>query len=312
MSAALVRGAPVSTTAAGLSVIINEHSGGASRPDTGVQIQNLFTAQGVRVRLERVRHGGDLAARARQAAGRGDTLIAAGGDGTVGAVAAVAVETGLTFGVLPTGTLNHFAKDLGVPTDLAGAVGTIVAGRVQAIDVGEVNGRIFVNNSSLGIYPRMVWERDAEQRRGRRKATAFGIAMLRTWRNYQTFAGRLLIDGTPHVVRTPFIFIGNNEYVAEGFKLGARTSIDQGRLSVFVAPECGRFEILALPLRALLRRLDPEAHLARFTASELDVELARSRVSVALDGEVTILRTPLRYRIRRGALRTLVPSITAG
>lgn len=298
----------MTSAAAGVSVIINEHSGGASRPDTGVQIQELFAAQGVRVRLERVRHGGDLAARARQAAGRGDTLVASGGDGTVGTIAAVAVETGALFGVLPTGTLNHFAKDLRIPLDLPQAVHTIVAGRERQVDVGEVNGRIFVNNSSLGIYPRMVWERDAEQRRGHKKATAFAIAMVRTWRAYRTIVGRLLIDGAPHVVRTPFIFIGNNEYVAEGFNLGARTSVDQGRLSVFVAPECGRFEILALPLRALVGRLDPEAHLARFGGATVDVELARPRVSVALDGEVAVLRSPIRYRIRPGALRLLVPS----
>jgi diacylglycerol kinase family enzyme len=272
-----------------------------------VQIQDLFTQEGVRVRLERVRHGGDLAARARQAAGRGDTLVASGGDGTVGTVAAVAVETGVPFGVLPTGTLNHFAKDLRIPMDLGEAVRTIVGGRVRPVDVGEVNGRIFVNNSSLGIYPRMVWERDTEQRRGHRKATAFAIAMLRTWRAYRAIAGRMLVDGAPHVVRTPFIFIGNNEYVAEGFQLGARTSLETGRLSVFVAPECGRFELLALPLRALARRLDPEAHLARFSGVTVDVELARPRVSVALDGEVTILRSPLRYRSRPGALRMLVP-----
>ncbi|MEN3339651.1 MAG: hypothetical protein V7647_3327 [Acidobacteriota bacterium] len=294
-----------------VSVLINENSGGVSRQDTSVQIEDLFAREGVRVRLERVRHGGDLAARARQAARRGDTLVAAGGDGTVGAVAAVAVETGLLFGVLPTGTLNHFAKDLRIPLDLAGAVRTIVAGRVRPVDVAEVNGRIFVNNSSLGIYPRMVWERDTEQRRGRRKATAFGIAMLRTWRSYRTIAGRMLVDGAPHVVCTPFIFIGNNEYVAEGFQLGARMSLDAGRLSVFVAPECGRFEILGLPLRALVRRLDPEAHLARFSGVTVDVELARPRVSVALDGEVTILRSPLRYRSRPGALRMLVPPDTA-
>ena len=130
-----------------VSVIINEQSGVAPGQDTSVQIQHLFTAEGAQVRLERVRHGGDVAARARQAAGRGDTLVAAGGDGTVGTVAAVAVETQALFGVIPTGTLNHFARDLGIPTDLAQAVHTIVAGRVQQVDVGEVNGRIFVNNS---------------------------------------------------------------------------------------------------------------------------------------------------------------------
>ncbi len=292
----------------GVSVIINEQSGGAARQDTSVQIQDLFTAAGVQVRLERVRHGGDVAARARQAATRGDTLVAAGGDGTVGTVAGVAVERQALLGVIPTGTLNHFARDVGIPRDLAQAVHTILAGREQRVDVGEVNGRIFVNNSSIGIYPRMVWEREKELRNGRRKKTAFAIAMLRTWRTYRTLKCRMLIDATPHDVRTPFIFIGNNEYVAEGFSLGSRTRVDADRLSVFVAPDVGRFEILALPFKAMAGRLEMDAHFANFTAAEVTVELRRPRVSVATDGEVTIMRTPLQFSIRGCALRVLVPA----
>jgi YegS/Rv2252/BmrU family lipid kinase len=293
----------------GVSVIINEQSGAAPRQDTSVQIQDLFTAAGVHVRLERVRHGGDVAARARQAASRGDTLVAAGGDGTVGTVAGVAVERQALFGVLPTGTLNHFARDLGIPRDLAQAVHTIQTGRVQLVDVGEVNGRIFINNTSIGIYPRMVWEREKELRHGRRKKTAFAIAMLRTWRTYRTIVCRVVVDGTPHDVRTPFIFVGNNEYVAEGFSLGSRKTLDTGRLSVFVAPDLGQFEILALPLKALVGRLEADAHFANFTAAEVSVEFSRPRISVATDGEVTIMRPPLHFAVRRSALRVLVPAV---
>jgi YegS/Rv2252/BmrU family lipid kinase len=299
----------LATTTPGISVIINEQSGAAPRQDTSVQIQDLFTAAGVQVRLERVRHGGDVAARARQAATRGDTLVAAGGDGTIGAVAGVAVERQIPFGVIPTGTLNHFARDVGIPKDLAQAVHTILAGRVQHVDVGEVNGRIFVNNSSIGIYPRMVWEREKELRNGRRKKTAFAIAMLRTWRSYRTLVCRLTIDATPHDVRTPFIFVGNNDYVAEGFSLGSRKALDSGRLSVFVAPDVGRFEILALPFKGMAGRLEADAHFANFTAAKVAVDLHRPRVSVATDGEVTIMRTPLQFGIRSRALRVLVPAV---
>lgn len=277
------------------------------RQDAGEEIQSLFAAAGAPVRLERVRHGGDLAARARQAAGRGDVLVAAGGDGTVGTVAAVAVESNVTFGVLPLGTLNHFAKDAGIPLNLSQAVQVIVGGHVRDVDVGDLNGRIFVNNSSLGIYPRMVWERIAEQRHGRRKWTAFAIAMARTWRRYRMLVARMALDGQVHVVRTPFIFVGNNEYVAEGFELGARAALDQGRLSIFVAPEVGRFEILTLPLRALAKRLSADARFEHFQAEDVTIELSRHHASVALDGEVTVMRPPLHFRVRRRALHLLVP-----
>jgi diacylglycerol kinase family enzyme len=277
------------------------------RQDAGEEIQSLFAAAGAPVRLERVRHGGDLAARARQAAGRGDVLVAAGGDGTVGTVAAVAVESNVTFGVLPLGTMNHFAKDAGIPLNLSQAVQAIVGGHVRDVDVGDLNGRVFVNNSSLGIYPRMVWERIAEQRHGRRKWTAFAIAMARTWRRYRMLVARMSLDGQVHVVRTPFIFVGNNEYVAEGFELGARAALDQGRLSIFVAPEVGRFEILTLPLRALAKRLSADARFEHFLAEDVTIELSRHHASVALDGEVTVMRPPLHFRVRRGALHLLVP-----
>lgn len=294
--------------AAGISVIINERSGQAARADAGGEIQAIFAKAGAQVRIERVHDPGDLPARARQAAGRGDLLVAAGGDGTVNAVAGVAVESRSTMGLLPMGTRNHLAKDLGLPLDLEGAVATIVAGRMRDVDVGELNGRIFVNNSSIGIYPRMLWERHAEQRRGRGKWTAFTIAMIRTWRAYRTLVVRLAIDGVEHAIRTPFVFVGNNEYKVEGFELGGRSALTAGRLSVFVAPECGRFEILTLPIRALANRLTAAAPFEGFLAESLSIDLSSHRVSVALDGEVAIMRSPLRYRVRPGALRVVVPA----
>jgi diacylglycerol kinase family enzyme len=204
------------------------------------------------------------------------------------------------------GTLNHFAKDVGLPPDLEGAVSAVVAGHVSRLDVGDVNGRIFVNNSSVGLYPRMVLERKAEQRRGHEKWTAFTIAMLRTWRNYRMVAARLVVDGKETVVRTPFIFVGNNQYQAKGFQLGGRSRLDEGRLSIFVAPDAGRFEILTLPLRALTNRLSSAAPFSAFQADTATVDVLGRRVSVALDGEVAIMQPPLVYRVRRRALRAIV------
>jgi diacylglycerol kinase family enzyme len=204
------------------------------------------------------------------------------------------------------GTLNHFAKDVGLPLDLEGAVAVIVAGHVRQLDVADVNGRIFVNNSSVGLYPLMVLERKAEQRRGRRKWTAFAIAMLRTWRNYRMVVARLGVDGKEVVVRTPFIFVGNNQYKAEGFQLGGRSRLDGGRLSIFAAPDAGRFEILALPMRALTNNLGSAAPFLAFQTDTVAVDVFRRRVSVALDGEVAVLQAPLEYRVRPRALRAIV------
>jgi diacylglycerol kinase family enzyme len=259
------------------------------------------------VTLERVREPADLSARARQAASRRDLLVAAGGDGTISAIAGAAVEAQAQMAVLPLGTRNHFARDLDLPLDLERAIAAIAARQTREVDVGEVNGRIFVNNSSVGLYPRMVWERDAEERRGRNKWTAFTIAMLRTWRSYRTITAHLMVGGQTAVVRTPFIFIGNNRYIAEGFQLGGRSRLDQGHLSIYVAPECGQFEILSLPLRALARRLGADAPFASFQAETVTVDVEARRVSVALDGEVAMMNSPLIYRLRPRALKVIAP-----
>jgi diacylglycerol kinase family enzyme len=293
---------------ASCSVIINERAGTATKPDAGPEIQSVFEKHGARARLERVRDPGDLAARARQAASRGDVLVAAGGDGTVSAVAGVAVAAGATLGVLPMGTLNHFAKDVGLPLDLEGAVKVIVAGHVRTLDAGDVNERIFVNNSSVGLYPQMVWHREAEQRRGRRKWTAFGIAVVNTWRDYRMIAASLNVNDSMTVVRTPFIFIGNNVYTAEGFRLGGRSRLDEGKLSIFAAPECGRFEILGLPLRAISGRLRTNGTpFVGFQTEKVTVDVMHRRVSVAVDGEVVTMTPPLVYRVRPRSLNVLVP-----
>ncbi len=283
----------MASSATRIAVLINEHSGLNPRPDSGEKIQALFAAAGAAVRLERVRHGGDLAARA---AGRRplDVLVAAGGDGTVGSVAGIAVETNATFGVLPLGTLNHFARDAGITLELPEAVQTIVHGRVRDVDVGDLNGRIFVNNSSLGIYPRMVWERNVEQHHGRGKWTAFVIAMARTWRRYRMLVARMSIDQRVHVVRTPFIFVGNNGSPLAGSSL-ARAGRSTAAVCGSSSRRVRRFEILTLPLRAKANRLTAGARFQRFLAEEVTIELSRRHVSAAFDGEVAIVRTPLHF-----------------
>lgn len=291
----------------GVRVIVNARARNAG-PDRFVELERALARVGLRARFDRITDDAVLAAHARDAAARDEPLIAAGGDGTVGAVAAAAAGAGATFGVLPLGTLNHFARDAGIPADLDAAAAVIAAGHVRLLDVGEVNGRVFVNNASLGLYPRLVWERETGQRRGRGKWTAFAIGLVTTWRRYRTVTVRMTLDGREHVRRTPFVFIGNNAYCVEGLRMGARTALDRGQLSLYVAPHCGRFEILALPFQALAGRLTAAVTFESFLTSQVSIETARRHVSVALDGEVTIMRPPLHYRIRPAALRTLVPA----
>ncbi len=288
-----------------VAIIVNELSGSAE--SRGPVLEEAVRQAGLDATILRMR-GTEIVGAAERAAADGRTLVAAGGDGTVSTVASVAVRRRATFGVIPLGTLNHFARDAGIPVDPAKAAAIIAAGHTRELDVGAMNDETFVNNLSLGLYPRLVWERQREQNRGRRKSTAFAIALVRTWRRYPTVAVRLEVDGVSLRRHTPFVFIGNGEYQAEGIGLGSRASLTDGRLSIYLAPGVERFELLQLPIRAVAGRLSAAVKFETFHALEVEIRGHHATFDVGLDGELKIgVRSPLRCTILPRALRTIVP-----
>lgn len=235
-------------------------------------------------------------------------VVAGGGDGTQNAVASRLVGSSVLLGVLPLGTLNHFARDLGIPEDPGEALAAIAADHQVAIDVGEVNGHYFLNNSSLGVYPDIVRDRERQQHRlGRGKWVAFAWAFWGALRRFPFLTVRLSVDGKAAVHRTPFVFVGNNAYQMQGFQIGTRAGIQDGDLSVYVAHKPSRLGLALLGLRALFGRLRQTREFRTFLASELRVETRHRRLRVAIDGEVHKLEPPFRYRIHAGALRVIVP-----
>jgi diacylglycerol kinase family enzyme len=172
-----------------------------------------------------------LAARRHLEAGA-SLLVAGGGDGTVSSIARMAVEADVPLGVLPLGTLNHFARDAGVPLELEAALDVIVEGREARLDLGEVNGFRFVNNVSLGIYPRIVELRERQRRRGMPKWLALLWASMMVLRHSPFVVAHLIIDGRPAVRRTPCVVISNNAYRLAGLRATARETLIGGRLAV--------------------------------------------------------------------------------
>ena len=144
--------------------------------------QNVAAKRGWEARFPNFSGATNINQLAAEARAVGELVVAGGGDGTLSAVAAALVGTDTALGVLPMGTLNHFAKDLGIPLKLEKAVQTLFTGKIARVDVGEVNGRIFLNNSSIGFYPRIVQARKREQRRGRSKWVAFAQAAATVFR----------------------------------------------------------------------------------------------------------------------------------
>jgi diacylglycerol kinase family enzyme len=293
-----------------IAAIVNAGSGAGHGDAIVGQLQESFARFGAHVDVRVVHDELSIAKALDDArASKADAIVAGGGDGTVSRVAGELAGTGLAFGVLPLGTLNHFAKDLGVPLELEDAVGTIVHGVAAAVDTAVVNDRRFVNNSSLGLYPDIVRDRERQQRRlGRGKWSAFVWATLGALRRYPLLRVRLVIDGQTRTRRTPFVFIGNNVYAMEGFSIGARRSLDGGCLSLYVAPLAGRWRLLLLALRALLGRLSQAHDFEATLASEIVVESRHRRLRVATDGEVVLMTPPLRYRIEPKSLLVLRPA----
>lgn len=268
----------------------------------------LFGAAGVAADISLAKNGAEIVDLAR-AATQGDctVIVAGGGDGTINAVASAVMGTEKTLGVLPLGTLNHFAKDLKIPLDLEGAVSVLLSGHTSKVDVGEVNGRIFLNNSSLGLYPTIVREREKKQRLGTGKWPAFVWAAIAVFRRYPFLHVHVIAEGKNFDLRTPFVFVGNNKYVMEGFNIGRRERLDQGQLSVNVTNRTGRWGLVRLALRALLGHLREEKDFRALLTDELKIKTKHKRLGVAFDGEIDSLEAPLHYRVRPGALRVIVP-----
>lgn len=293
----------------GVEVIVNAGSGRSKAEEFRRLVEREFHAQGVEAKVVLARGGRRLAALARSAGeGASRTVVAAGGDGTVNAVASALLGTDKRLGVLPVGTFNYFAKNLGIPLDLAGAVRTVASGRAADVDLCEVNGRIFLNNSSIGLYPSIIRQREQEYRRwGRRQLVAYAAALRAIFGRGAFLSVRITTEGGELTERTPLVFVGGNRYQIEEFDLPGRRCVRRGELAIYVARTGGRAGLLRLALQALLRRLRGERRLEVLCAGEALVETRRRRLRVALDGEVVVLRTPLLFRTRPAALRVLVP-----
>jgi diacylglycerol kinase family enzyme len=291
-----------------VALVINASAGPNDRALAPGRITELFAS----FDCDAIVHAGpagqvaDLARRA--AAGAHDVVAAGGGDGTVSTVAAIVSRTGASLGILPLGTLNHFARDLGIPLDTTQAIETIATGQAVRIDIGEVNGRTFVNNSSVGLYPSLVVERDRRRAGNRSRWLALALAIPSVLARYRLLAVRLEAGDRRRFDRTPLVFVGNNEYELEGFNLGARQRLDRGVLQVCVAPGLNRFALMRAIAAAVTGALNRSGAVESLLTPECVVDGRAREVLVALDGEVETLRPPLRYRTRPSALSVIVPA----
>jgi diacylglycerol kinase family enzyme len=293
-------------------VIVNARSGTIT-PDAPGRIERHLAGAGWDARIEIARTAAELL-RAADAAAAGDAevIVAGGGDGTIATTAAAAVDTGRHFGVLPLGTFNYFARRLGIPTDLDGALAVLTSGTPHAIGVGDVNGRIFLNNSGIGLYPAVLREREQTYRRlGRSQIAAYVSAAFAMMKPRGLLNLQLQVDGKPLLRRTPLLFVGANPAQLAAFDIPGEACLAAGRLVVYITQPLPPARLLTLAVRTFIRGLHGAGELEVVCGRDVVVTARRKRIRIALDGEIVRLQAPLRYRFREAALQVIAGPVPA-
>lgn len=295
-----------------IALVINRSAGGFRRhrlAATVTAIRTAFEAAGHRVDLwvvGRRELPACLAAQARRA--DLDAVVVGGGDGTILAAVSHGLGHDLPLGILPLGTLNLFARDIGLPLDPIAAAAALAAAGPVAIDLADLNGRPFAIWAALGLHPWVVRRRDHLQRRGWRKMLAMLVALLRGLIHFapMTLTVRL-DDAPPRLLRTPLLVVTNNSWREETPPL-SRDTLDRGQLEILVADCPGRLALARLAVETLFGHWRTSPRLHRFSARAVQIEPVRRRAMVSLDGEVVVLAAPLHFQVHPCALRVLIPA----
>jgi diacylglycerol kinase family enzyme len=287
-----------------LPVIVNRSGGTASKAGDALeeQLRGAFASMGRRIALEIV--PGDQVEQALDRHSDAPRIVVGGGDGTIGGAAARVANSRRELAVLPLGTRNHFARQLGIPRDLAEAARLAATGSAIAVDCATAGERTFINNASLGAYVDLVREREQT---ALPKTIASIVAGWRVLRRLRSRQFELTIDGERRAVRTPMLFIGNNRYEIPEGKPAVRDALDDGKLSVFALAPLSRPGLVRAALRVALGMPDMRSDFAlQTTARTLRLE-GTGKTGIALDGEELDLSLPLEIHIRPGALQVVAP-----
>lgn len=293
-------------------VILNEKAGTAANAsvDTSpASLRTLFAEAGAEAEVQAVAPD-QISARLHDAvAAKPDAVIIGGGDGTVRSAAAILAGTGVPLGVLPLGTLNHFAKDLQMPVDVKAAIAALAGGRTREVDLGEVNGEVFINNCSLGSYAEAVRRRDAlRAKHGHGKWRAMLRGSFQSFRRLRHLDLQLANGaGKMRRLRTPLIVIANNRYSGHVLDKSMRGRLDAGQLWLYTAQVHRHLAALRLAWQSLVRRLDSADDLTAEAATGIVIEHRHTALPIAVDGELLELKSPLRFHIRPRSLVVLAP-----
>lgn len=303
-------------SAAPLHIVVNAGSGRQNSEATQAIIAAVLTEGARPHRFYRVDDPARIANVARDALAAaqadGGVVVASGGDGTINAVAQVVLGSGCAFGVLPQGTFNYFSRAHGIPADTAAAARVLLTGAARPVQVGLVNDRVFLVNASLGLYPRLLEDREAYKRQfGRSRLVAFGAGLVTLLRAHRKLRLHFEYGDSAHRVRTPTLFVGNNRLQME--QIGAAGAFERGHLAAITLRPVGTFGMLSLLLHGAMSRLADAENVESFGFDSLSVRPARFRhrkpMKVATDGEVAWLEPPLVFSVSPQPLWLIAPTV---
>lgn len=300
-----------------LFVVFNLGSGAGNAEGARLAIEQACATAGRELHLLHIDDPRRLATVARDAVQRAQAahgvVVAAGGDGTLSAVAQAVLGSGCAFGVLPQGTFNYFGRTHGIPQDTAQAMQLLLHTPVQPVQVGLVNDRVFLVNASVGLYPRLLEEREGwKSRFGRSRLVAFGAGMATLLRGYRSLRLQIEVQGQTRRVRTPTLFVGNNALQLEQLGFPHAQEVEQGMLAAILLRPVSRPTMMWLMLRGAFGRLGDADQVLSIACTRLKAGLgwpqtARS-IKVATDGEVMRLPLPLLFRVAPEALWLIRPA----
>ncbi|WP_425050357.1 diacylglycerol/lipid kinase family protein [Psychromarinibacter sp. S121] len=237
------------------------------------------------------------------------TVIAVGGDGTISAVAETLAGTDTTMGVIPAGTFNYFARGLGIPEDLDGAIDVLRTGTPQPAAFGRINGRLFLNNCSIGIYSMIRRQREEIYRRfGRSRAAAYWSVITAMLRLYRRMRLTVTVDGVRHELKSALVFVANSDYQIEEFGLEGSDAVKNGRLAVYVSRDRGRWHMIKQAVRLVVTGMRKGRDFELFTGSDITIETDKPFRHVVRDGEIARMKAPFTITRNDTALQVIAPA----
>ena len=314
-----------------LYIVINAGSGSHNSDDEQQIMSRVFSNAGRQFEFLLVCKAKQIPVLARRAVAlalaNNGVVVAAGGDGTINAVAGAVIESAAAgaqcpFGVIPQGTFNYFGRAHGISQDTDLAARALISARAEPVQVGLVNGEVFLVNASVGLYPQLLEDREVwKQRLGRSRVVAFfsGMATLLRFRRQL----RLHIDAPAEVghvavmsasgateIRTPTLFVGNNSLQLSRVGIAPVDALaaGHGQLAAVVVKPIGTASLFWLLLRGIIGRLGDADNIDTFSFRKLSVTpKGRRRIKVATDGETRWTHTPLVFEVSPHPLWLMVP-----